>query len=65
MRGECNLPDGEVFTAPVIDSANDHISFNTPSLFQESPLTTSAWTLKNGLVVHAEAGDKQGAQHHS
>ena len=58
--GECNLPDGEVFTAPVIDSANGHISFNTPSLFQGIPFDNIRLTLKNGLVVHAEAGDKTG-----
>ena len=48
--GECNLPDGEVFTAPVIDSANGHISFNTPSLFQGIPFDNIRLTLKNGLV---------------
>lgn len=56
--GECNLPDGEVFTAPVIDSANGRISFNTPSLFQGIPFDNISLTLENGLVVHAEAGDK-------
>lgn len=56
--GECNLPDGEVFTAPVIDSANGQISFNTPSLFQGIPFDSIRLTLKDGLVVHAEAGDK-------
>ena len=56
--GECNLPDGEVFTAPVIDSANGRISFNTPSLFQGIPFDNISLTLENGLVVHAEAGNK-------
>ena len=44
----------------VIDSANGHISFNTPSLFQGIPFDNIRLTLKNGLVVHAEAGDKTG-----
>lgn len=56
--GECNLPDGEVFTAPVIDSANGHISFNVPSLFQGIPFDSIRLTLEDGLIVHAEAGDK-------
>nr|WP_276208880.1 aminopeptidase [Akkermansia muciniphila] len=50
-----------MFTAPVIDSANGHISFNTPSLFQGIPFDNIRLTLKNGLVVHAEAGDKTGS----
>ena len=29
--GECNIPDGEVYTAPVKDSMNGIISYNTPS----------------------------------
>ena len=28
--GECNIPDGEVYTAPVKDSMNGIISYNTP-----------------------------------
>lgn len=58
--GECNLPDGEVFTAPVIDSANGRITFNTPSLFQGIPFDNIHLMLENGLIVHAEAGDKTG-----
>ncbi|MDO4411013.1 MAG: aminopeptidase [Akkermansia sp.] len=53
--GECNLPDGEVFTAPVIDSANGVISFNTPTLFQGIPFDNIRLTLKDGLIVNAEA----------
>ena len=30
--GKENIPDGEVFTAPVRDSVNGHITFNTPAL---------------------------------
>lgn len=56
--GECNLPDGEVFTAPVIDSANGQIVFNTPSLFQGIPFDSIRLTLKNGLIIQAEAGTK-------
>ena len=29
--GECNIPDGEVYTAPVRDSINGVITYNTPS----------------------------------
>ena len=30
--GKMNIPDGEIFTAPVRDSVNGYISYNTPSL---------------------------------
>ncbi|MCR5267137.1 MAG: aminopeptidase, partial [Lachnospiraceae bacterium] len=32
--GKINIPDGEVFTAPVRDSVNGTITYNTPSLYQ-------------------------------
>ena len=32
--GELNIPDGEVYTAPVRDSINGKITYNTPSLYQ-------------------------------
>ena len=32
--GERNIPDGEVYTAPVRDSINGKISYNTPSEYQ-------------------------------
>ena len=33
-NGEHNIPDGEVFTAPVKESIEGVIRFNTPSLYQ-------------------------------
>ncbi|MFH2049102.1 MAG: aminopeptidase, partial [bacterium] len=32
--GQRNIPDGEVYTAPVRDSVNGTIKYNTPSLYQ-------------------------------
>ena len=32
--GEMNIPDGEVFTAPVRDSVEGHVRFNTPTIYQ-------------------------------
>ena len=32
--GELNIPDGEIFTAPIKDSVNGRITYNTPSLYQ-------------------------------
>ena len=32
--GKMNIPDGEIYTAPVRNSANGIITYNTPSVFQ-------------------------------
>ena len=32
--GQMNIPDGEVYTAPVRDSVNGTVSYNTPSPYQ-------------------------------
>src|SRR5882762_8852062 len=32
--GDRNIPDGEVFTAPVKDSVEGHVSFNAPTIYQ-------------------------------
>ena len=44
--GECNIPDGEVFTAPVRNSINGTLCYNTPSAFQDLLMRTSVWNLK-------------------
>lgn len=49
--GECNIPDGEVYTAPVKDSINGHIHFNIPS--PQDGVVHNGITLefKNGRIV--------------
>lgn len=36
--GDCNIPDGEVYTAPIKDSVNGTITYNTPSIYQGTTL---------------------------
>lgn len=55
--GERNIPDGEVYTAPVCDSVNGTISFNTPSLYQGFKFEEIVLTLENGKIVDATAND--------
>ena len=55
--GRMNVPDGEVYTAPVIDSANGTITFNTPSFYQGFKFENISLTLKNGVIVEATAND--------
>ncbi len=51
--GERNIPDGEVYTAPVRDSVNGTITYNTPSLYQGTLYTGISLTFENGKIVKA------------
>lgn len=53
--GKRNIPDGEVFTAPVRNSVNGTIRFNTPSLYQGTVFNNIALTFKDGKIVKASA----------
>ncbi len=55
--GQCNIPDGEVFTAPVKDSVNGVISYNTPSLRDGFTFENIVLTFKDGKIVDAKAND--------
>ncbi|MEM9352293.1 MAG: aminopeptidase [Planctomycetota bacterium] len=52
-NGERNIPDGEVFTAPVRDSINGVIRFNTPSEYQGKVFENVELEFKNGEIVKA------------
>ncbi|MDH4157103.1 MAG: aminopeptidase [candidate division Zixibacteria bacterium] len=53
--GKRNIPDGEVYTAPVRNSANGTIKYNTPSLYQGVVYTGISFTFENGKIVKATA----------
>lgn len=53
--GECNIPDGEIFTAPVKDSVNGTITYNTPSPQSGTVFTHVSLTFENGKIVKATA----------
>ncbi|TWT99812.1 Aminopeptidase PepS [Botrimarina colliarenosi] len=57
--GERNIPDGEVFTAPVRDSINGVIRFNTPSRYQGIVFTDITFTFKDGKIVEATSSDTE------
>lgn len=60
--GKNNIPDGEVFTAPVRDSANGAILFNTPSLEDGTTYERVRFTLKDGKIVDADANEPEKLQ---
>lgn len=54
-EGKRNLPDGEVFTAPVKTSVEGHIRYNTPALYQGKIFSGVRFEVKKGRIVRAEA----------
>ena len=57
--GEFNIPDGEVYTAPVKDSVNGVITFNTPSPYQGFTFENVTLTFKDGKIIEAKANDTE------
>lgn len=57
--GKQNIPDGEVFSAPVKDSVNGRISFNTPSEYDGKLFNNISLEFKDGKIVKAEANDTE------
>ena len=53
--GHRNMPDGEVFTAPVADSARGRIQFNCPSYWGGTKFEGVYLEFRKGKVVKAEA----------
>jgi len=52
--GEYNIPDGEIFTAPVKDSINGVIEYNTPSVYLGTKFDKVILTFENGKIVKYE-----------
>ena len=58
--GTRNIPDGEVYTAPVRNSVNGTIKFNTPSLYQGVVYNDIQFTFEKGKIVKATcSGDNK------
>ncbi len=55
--GDRNIPDGEVYTAPVRDSINGTLSYNTPAVFQGFTYENIKFRFENGKIVEATAND--------
>ncbi|MDB5298186.1 MAG: Leucyl aminopeptidase [Phycisphaerales bacterium] len=51
--GRVNIPDGEVFTAPVRDSVNGVIHFNCPTIYRGTTHTDVRLTFRDGKIVEA------------
>jgi aminopeptidase len=51
--GHRNIPDGEVYTAPVKNSVNGVISYNTPTVYEGTSFENIKLRFENGKIVEA------------
>src|SRR6266850_6231542 len=51
--GDRNIPDGEVFSCPVKDSVQGHVTFNAPSIYQSTPFDNIRLDFRDGKIVEA------------
>lgn len=57
-HGTKNIPDGELFSAPLLDSVNGTIRY-APSVYQGKPFDYVTLTVKNGVVQDFDASDRK------
>ncbi len=57
--GERNIPDGEIYTAPVKNSVNGTITYNAPSVENGFKFENVSLTFKDGKIISATANDNQ------
>jgi aminopeptidase len=57
--GKRNIPDGEVYSAPVRDSINGTLTYNTPTPYQGFTFENINFTFENGKIVKATANDTE------
>ena len=60
--GQMNIPDGEVYTAPVRDSINGVITYNTPSICQGTTFENVRLEFENGKIVKATANNTRASE---
>ena len=57
--GESNIPDGEIFTAPIKESVNGIITYNTPSPYQGEVFRNVSLKFRDGKIIEATCDGNQ------
>ena len=57
--GDRNIPDGEVFTAPVKESVKGQLTFNAPSIYQGTAFDGIQLKFKRGKIVEASSNETE------
>ncbi len=55
--GECNIPDGEVYTAPLKTSVNGKISYNATSTYRNTSFSDIVLEFKDGKIINATSNN--------
>lgn len=55
--GDRNIPDGEVFSCPIKDSVEGHVSFNAPTIYQSTGFDNVRLDFREGRIVEATANE--------
>ncbi len=53
--GKVNFPDGEIFTSPVEDGVNGHVTFSFPGIYAGKEIEEIRLDVEKGLIVKATA----------
>ncbi len=53
--GKSNIPDGEIFTAPIRESVNGKITYNTPSPYQGTVFQQVSLTFQDGKIIECHS----------
>jgi len=56
-EGKRNIPDGEVFTAPVKNSVQGFLQYNTPTLYSGTKFENVRLEFKDGKIIKATANN--------
>ncbi len=51
--GDRNIPDGEVFSCPVKNSVQGHVTFNVPTIYQSTGFDSIRLDFRDGKIVEA------------
>ena len=57
--GKRNLPDGEIYCAPIKDSVNGYITYNLPSTYNGVVHKNIYFEFKNGKIINAESSNTE------
>ena len=58
--GDRNIPDGEVYTAPIRDSMNGVICYNAPTINSGKEFDNVRFVIKDGKIIEATGSDTDG-----
>ncbi len=57
--GQLNIPDGEVFTAPVKTSVDGYISYNTPTVYMGTTYENIRLEFQKGKIIKATSNNNE------